>query len=66
MDEAKAMELVDEMASDPTLRAAFQQDPVGTFERAGIQLDDDDRQALSTYAGMGDEALLERISKGLY
>jgi hypothetical protein len=57
--------LADRLTDDPQLRAEFQRDPEGAAASAGIQLDDSDRQALSSedWAKVADEELSTRVSK---
>ena len=63
MDEARALELVDRISSDPDVRERFEKDPVGLFEASGITLTEDDRQMLLAVKGLPGEELSQRISK---
>ena len=57
-------QLTDRFMNDPQFREEMKQDPEGTAERSGYQLDDEDRQALRSIDWSGsDEELNERVSK---
>ena len=66
MSNAEAMQqLADKFVNDPEFREQMRQDPEGTAERAGFEMDEEDRQALrSTDWSQSDEQLNERVSKG--
>ena len=58
-------QLADRFISDMQFREQMKQDPEGAAERTGLQLDDEDRQALRSIDWSGsDEELKERVSKG--
>ena len=63
MDEKRAMELVDRIASDAQIQERFARDPVGLFESSGITLTPDDREALLATKALKGEELTQRISK---
>ena len=65
MSNPEAMQqLTDRFMNDPQFREEMKQDPEGTAERSGYQLDDEDRQALRSIDWSGsDEELNERVSK---
>ncbi len=57
-------QLADSFINDPEFREQMRLDPVGTAERFGIELDEEDRQALlSIDWTLPDEQLTERASK---
>ena len=59
-------QLADKFMSDAEFREQMKQDPEGAAERSGLQLDDEDKQALRSIDWSGsDEVLSERISKGI-
>ena len=66
MSNQEAMQqLTDKFMNDPEIREQMRQDPEGTAERSGLQLDEEDRQALSnTDWSLSDEELTQRVSKG--
>ena len=50
--------------NDAEFREQMKQDPEGTAERSGLQLDEEDTQALRSIDWSGtDEELKERVSK---
>ncbi len=58
-------QLADRFINDARFREEMRQDPEGTAERSGYQLDEEDRQALRSIDWSGsDEELKERVSKG--
>ena len=65
MGNPEAMQqLADRFMNDPEFRERMRRDPEGTAERSGLELDDEDRQALrSVDWGGSDERLKERVSK---
>jgi len=65
MEEQVASQLMDRLASDPALRAEFQRDPQETVKKLGLDLDDQDREALNAidWGSLSDEELVERVSK---
>ena len=65
MSNQEAMQqLADRFMNDTQFREEMKQDPEGAANRAGYQLDDEDRQALRSIDWSGsDEALNERVSK---
>jgi hypothetical protein len=63
MDQTKAVALMDAMEADPEFVAEFQEDPEGAAERAGIELNDDDREELRLAGTLSGEELRDRISK---
>ena len=64
MDEQKASALIDELVANPETMSDFREDPEAVCARMGIELDDDDRQAIAAFGGLSDQQLVERISKG--
>ena len=57
-------QLADRFMNDAQFREQMRQDPEGTAERSGLQLDDEDKQALRSIDWSGsDEELKERVSK---
>ena len=57
-------QIADRFMNDAQFRERMKQDPEGTAESEGFQLDDEDRQALrSTDWSGSDEELKERVSK---
>ncbi len=57
-------QLADRFMSDAQFREQMRNDPEGTAERSGLQLDEEDRQALRSIDWSGsDEELNERVSK---
>ncbi len=65
MSNQEAMQqLADKFVNDAEFREQMRQDPEGAAERAGLQLDEEDRQALrSVDWSQSDEQLQERVSK---
>jgi hypothetical protein len=63
MDQAKAEQLMDVMEADPELFAEFQRDPEGTAERAGLTLNDEERETLRVASTLSGSEMRERISK---
>ena len=57
-------QLADRFMNDANFREQMKQDPEGAAERSGLQLDDEDKQALRSIDWSGsDEELKERLSK---
>ncbi len=67
MSNQEAMQqLTDRFMNDADFREQMRQDPEGTAESSGLQLDEEDRQALKGIDwGGSDEELKERVSKGM-
>jgi hypothetical protein len=65
MAQEDLVQLADQLLSDPELRELFKRDPEAAAQRAGVTLDDDDRQALQQLGAgdMDDEELVARISR---
>ncbi len=65
MSNQEAMQqLTDRFMNDPEFRERMRQDPEGAAEGAGLELDEEDRQALrSVDWSQSDEQLKERVSK---
>jgi hypothetical protein len=65
MSNQEAMQqLADKFMNDADFREQMRQDPEGAAERSGLQLDDEDKQALKSMDWSGsDEELKERVSK---
>lgn len=65
MSNQEAMQqLTERFMNDADFREEMRQDPVGAAERSGLQLDEEDRQALrSTDWSVSDEELQARVSK---
>ena len=68
MSNQEAMQqLTDRFMNDTDFREQMKQDPEGAAERSGLQLDEEDRQALKSVDWSGsDEALNDRVSKLIY
>ncbi len=67
MSNQEAMQqLTDRFMNDADFREQMRQDPEGTAESTGLELDDEDRQSIRDWdmSSSGDEELKERISKG--
>ena len=57
-------QLADRFMNDAAFREEMKQDPEGTAQRSGYELDEEDRQALRSMDWSGsDEELNERVSK---
>ena len=57
-------QLADRFMNDADFREQMKQDPEGAAERSGLQLDDEDKQALRSIDWSGtDEELKQRVSK---
>ena len=57
-------QLADRFMNDAGFREEMKQDPAGAAERSGLQLDDEDKQALRSMDWSGsDEVLKQRVSK---
>jgi hypothetical protein len=65
MSNQEAMsQLAEKFMNDADFREQMRQDPEGAAERSGLQLDDEDKQALKSMDWSGsDEELNERVSK---
>ena len=65
MSNPEAMQqLTDKFMNDPDFREQMRQDPEGTAEAQGFQLDEEDRQALQSVDwSQSDEQLKQRVSK---
>jgi uncharacterized protein YbcC (UPF0753/DUF2309 family) len=65
MAQEDLVQLADQLLNDPELRELFKRDPEAAAERAGVTLDEDDRQALQQLGvgDMDDEELVARISR---
>ena len=60
-------QLDDRFMNDAEFREQMRQDPEGAAERSGLQLDEEDKQALRSIDWSGtDEELKERVSKGVF
>ncbi len=58
-------QLADRFMNDAQFRERMKQDPEGTADSEGFQLDEEDRQALRSIDWSGsDEQLNDRVSKG--
>ncbi len=68
MSNPEAMQqLADRFMNDTEFREQMRQDPEGTAEAQGFQLDEEDRQALHSFDwSLPDEQLKERVSKKVY
>ena len=57
-------QLADRFMNDAQFREEMKQDPEGAAERSGLQLDEEDKQALRSLDwSVSDEELKERVSK---
>ena len=67
MSNQEAMQqLADRFMNDAEFREQMRQDPEGAAERSGLQLDDEDKQALRSVDWSGsDEELNQRVSKAV-
>jgi hypothetical protein len=67
MGNSEAMQqLADRFMNDAQFREEMRRDPEGAAERSGLQLDDEDPEALRSVDWSGsDEELNERVSKGI-
>ncbi len=65
MSNQEAMQqLAERFMNDADFREEMRQDPEGAAERSGLQLDEEDKQALKSVDwGASDEELKERVSK---
>ncbi len=65
MSNQEAMQkLTDRFMNDPDFRERMKQDPEGTAQSEGLQLDEEDRQALQSVDwSQSDEQLKERVSQ---
>jgi hypothetical protein len=65
MSNPQAIErFTDQWMNDPEFREQMRQDPEGTVQRHGLELDEDDRQTLHSIDwNLPDEQLNERVSK---
>jgi hypothetical protein len=65
MSNQEAMQqLADKFMNDAEFREQMRQDPEGAAERSGLQLDEEDKQALKSMDwSSSDEELHERVSK---
>ena len=65
MSNQEAMsQLADRFMNDADFREQMRQDPEGAAERSGLQLDEEDKQALKSMDwSASDEELKERVSK---
>ena len=65
MSNPEAMQqLTDRFMNDPDFRERMRQDPEGTAQSEGFQLDEEDRQALQSVDwSLSDEQLKERVSQ---
>jgi hypothetical protein len=58
--------LADRFMNDAEFREQMKQDPGGTAERSGFEIDEEDRQALRSIDWSGsDEELSERVSRSI-
>jgi hypothetical protein len=67
MSNQEAMsQLAERFMNDTDFREQMRQDPEGTAQRSGLQLDEKDRQALRSVDWSGtDEELKERVNKSM-
>ena len=65
MSNQEAMQkLTDRFMNDADFRERMKQDPEGTAQSEGLQLDEEDKQALQSVDwSLSDEQLKERVSK---
>ena len=65
MSNPEAMQkLTDRFMEDPDFRERMKQDPEGAAQSEGLQLDEEDKQALQSVDwSLSDEQLKERVSK---
>ena len=60
-------QLADRFMNDADFREQMKQDPEGAAEHSGLQLDEEDKQALRSVDWSGsDEALNDRVSKAFW
>jgi hypothetical protein len=67
MNPTSMLELADRYLNDPQFKERMRQDPEGTAESTGLELDEEDLQSIRGWvmSTSGDEQLRERISKGI-
>ena len=67
MNPTSMLELANRYLNDPQFEERMRQDPEGTAESSGLELDDEDLQSIRDWdmSSSGDEQLKERISKGI-
>ena len=67
MNPTSMLKIADRYLNDPQFKEQMRQDPEGTAESTGLELDDEDRQSIREWdmSSSGDEQLKERISKGV-
>ena len=67
MNPTSMLKLADRYLNDPQFKERMRQDPEGTAESTGLELDDEDRQSIRSWdmSSSGEEELRERMSKGL-
>lgn len=67
MDRETFEALVDRWTNDATFRSELRADPIGTVQRAGVQLTEGELTAFQTVDwSQSDEELGERVSKSEY
>jgi hypothetical protein len=66
MEDETAARFLDQLINSPQLRSQFREDPQGTLEQAGLELNDENRRALEEidWNQIPDQELAQRISKG--
>jgi hypothetical protein len=63
-NQEEMQKLTDRFMNDPDFRERMKQDPEGTAQSEGLQLDEEDRQALQSVDwSQSDEQLKERVSQ---
>jgi hypothetical protein len=65
MENESASKLIDQLISDPQLRADFRADPEGALTRSGVELSEEQRKALASedWKQVPDQELGQRVSK---
>ena len=67
MSQTALAQVMDRYTNDPAFRAELKSDPHGAIEHSGIQLDANEREAVSKIDwNLPDEQLKERVSKMFY
>ncbi len=65
MKSEAATKFMDELIANPELRSQFRSDPEGALAQSGVQLDDEERKALTSqdWREVPDQELGQRVSK---
>ena len=65
MKSEAATKFMDELIANPELRSQFRSDPEGALAQSGVELDEEERKALTSqdWSGFPDQELGQRVSK---